>query len=254
MENTDKVKQEISQNDELYSSDGQILTSGNIDNKAAVNQRKGGWFIRDVFDWGETVVSALIIIVVVFTFIMRVTSVDGGSMMPTLQNKDQILVTNFFYTPKHNDIVVIYAPNLYNDEKAEKGLESPYGKDIIKRVIGVAGDTVRIETHADGDGMVYLNGEPITDLDKLFEETHYINSPTYVNGNQPLEITVPDGYVFVLGDNRGNSVDSRYIDMTTRQGAVGLVDINHIAGKAFFRVAGDKEVWGSFWNAFGRVI
>ncbi|MCL1789308.1 MAG: signal peptidase I [Oscillospiraceae bacterium] len=216
-------------------------------------QRKTGWLIRDVFEWGETLISALIIIVVIFTFAVRVTSVDGGSMMPTLQNKDQMLVTNFFYTPKHYDIIVIYAPNLLSDEKAQKGIDPPYGKDIIKRVIGLEGDTIKIGTHADGDGIVYLNDEPLSIEGDLFEQVHYINSPTYVNGNQSLEITVPEGHVFVLGDNRGNSVDSRYIDMTTRQGAVGLVDVNHIAGKAFFRIAGDKEVWGSLWRAFGFV-
>jgi signal peptidase I len=210
-------------------------------------KRKAGWLVRDVFEWGETLVSAVIIIVVVFTFVMRVTSVDGGSMMPTLHNKDQMLVTNLFYTPKLGDIVVIYAPNLYCEDKRAMG------KDIIKRIIGLEGDTIRIGTHIDGDGRVYRNGEPLSLPGELEEDGYFINSPTYVHGVEPLEITIPEGKVFVLGDNRGSSVDSRYIDMVNRQGTVGLVDVNHVAGKAFFRVIGDSDEYGGFWGAFGFV-
>jgi len=210
-------------------------------------ERRVGWFVRDLFEWGETLVSAVIIIVVIFTFFVRVTSVDGLSMQPTLQNKDQMLVTNFFYTPKHGDIVVVYAPGLNNDYGG-------YGKDIIKRVIGVEGDVIRIEAAVVGGadtGVVYRNGEPLElrpneSAEGFFENEYTISARTFSQRQTPIEITVPKGHVFVLGDNRINSTDSRC-------DSVGLVDVNYIAGRAFMRVAGSSETWGTFYNAFGLV-
>jgi len=219
--------------------------------------RKAGWLIRDLFEWGETLVSAVIVIVFVFTFAVRVTSVDGGSMMPTLFDGDQMLVTNICttYKPKHNDIVVLYAPNLYDNGKP--------GKDIIKRVIGVEGDKIRIDPY---EGRVYRNGEvlPLEELDGHFvEDGHLINNLTIDLGGLidrdglPEEVTVPDGHIFVLGDNRGSSVDSRTTKYRAESmgynGYVDMVNVNHVAGKAFFRVAGDSKVWGSFSESFGFV-
>ena len=207
-------------------------------------ERRAGWLVRDIFEWGETLVSAVITIVIIFTFFVRVTSVDGHSMNPTLIDKDQMLVSNFFYTPKHNDIVVIYAPALEG------------GKDIIKRVVGVAGDTIRIEPIVYGGvygeqtvGLVYRNGEPLEVIDVdgvLVEDGHKISSRTVSNRQMAIEVTIQPGYVFVLGDNRTNSTDSR-------SELVGLVDVNYIAGRAFFRAAGDSQHWGTFYNAFGTV-
>jgi signal peptidase I len=188
----------------------------------------------------------VIIIVVIFTFFVRVTSVDGHSMNPTLKDMDQMLVTNFFYTPKQNDIVVIYAPRLDD------------GKDIIKRVIGVEGDTIWIESVRfgnDNTGLVYRKnaGEDeyvaleVVELDGvLFEDGHAIGGYTLSQRQVDIEITIPPGYVFVLGDNRSNSTDSRCY-------SVDLVDVNYIAGRAFLRLLGDGETWGGWWNAFGLV-
>jgi signal peptidase I len=191
-------------------------------------ERKAGWLVCDLFDWGETLVSAVILIVVIFTFVVRVTSVDGLSMEPTLQNNDQMLVTNLFtfYTPAHNDIVVIHAPRLADNEKGQMG------KDIIKRVIGIEGDRIKIENET---GYVYRNGVPLEIIEsegRIWEDGHLVNSLTYNSnsGLMDLEVIVPRGYAFVLGDNRGSSSDSRNSE-------IGLVDVSYIAGRAFFRAA-----------------
>lgn len=238
-------------------------------------RRKAGWFIRDVFEWGETLVSAVIIIVVVFAFVARVTSVDGSSMYPTLKDQDRLLVTSYFYKPERNDIVVIFAPRLkccslsiggYCSDNCRK--RDGMGKDIIKRVIGVEGDKIRIDgNNADGEytGRVYRNGEILdvkVDGEQFFEDGHLVNGnvsgfpngPTFTHNNQTLEVIVPPGYVFVLGDNRGNSVDSRFSEENSHDGLiVGLVDVNNVAGKAFFRMGGDRVSWGGFWKPFGFI-
>jgi signal peptidase I len=260
------------------------------DTKAA--KRKAGWLIRDLFDWGEVLVSAIVILVAVFTFAIRVTSVDGSSMTPSLFHHDQMLVTNFFYTPSRGDVVVVYAPELICNDKSERSGRVETGKDIIKRVIAVAGDRIQIQAfnNPDGDGRVYLNGSPLplTDINGIahdfieeseryadfIEDGRFIRGFTRTGTFEAIDLIVPEGYVFVLGDNRTNSVDSRLMTHTNHgQGAMGLVNVNHIVGKAFFRVAGGTGCpsggcgsmgcpnangcyttpWNSVFDAFGFV-
>jgi signal peptidase I len=147
-------------------------------------------------------------------------TMDGLSMQPTIENGDVLKVEDLNTNPKHGDVILLYAPNLYNDSFG-------YGKEIIKRVVGVEGDTIRIEAWSTGDGLVYRNGVPleITPTQNGYIENGYqITSPTYSQGHTDTEVTVPKGFVFVLGDNRSNSTDSRC-------NSVGLVSVNYIKGK-----------------------
>lgn len=167
----------------------------------------------DALDWVGSLVYAVLFMLALNLFVFRSITVDGRSMNNTLQDQDRVISFNLFYTPHRGDIVVVQADRL---RQSTSGL---YGEPIIKRVIAVAGDTVRFDFEK---GEVYLNGE-LLDEDYIAEKT-----VTAENCESGRDYTVPDGYVFVMGDNRNNSTDSR--DMR-----VGMVDADLIMGKAVFR-------------------
>jgi len=150
--------------------------------------------------------------VLVFTFIARQIGVDGQSMLPTLQDKDRLLIlTPFFYKDySRGDIVVL---------RKETFLESA----IVKRVIATEGQTVDIDFV---EGVVRVDGEEL--------DEPYINAPTYTPEGVEFPLTVPEGSVFVLGDNRNASSDSRNIRL-------GTVDERYIIGKAVFLLFPGKD-------------
>lgn len=158
---------------------------------------------RSVYDWIEAAVFSLVCVVLVFTFLVRIVGVKGPSMENTLFENDRLLLTSLFYTPERGDIVVI---NRY--------VEDP----LIKRVIAVAGDTLEIDPVAQ---QVILNGE----VQDESAYTDFSTPPIDMIG----EIYVPEGYVFVMGDHRTDSHDSRSAD-------IGLVRVKDIVGKAVFRI------------------
>ena len=155
-----------------------------------------------VFEVFEAIIAALIVITVLFTFFFRVFNVDGPSMKPTLQHNDKVIVSTVGYKAEKGDIVVI-------SETAD--MDEP----IVKRIIAVGGDVVDINFTT---GVVTVNGT----------EEDYTDELTSQQFDTAFPITVPEGTVFVLGDNRGNSLDSR----STR---VGCVDERYIVGKVLFR-------------------
>lgn len=167
-------------------------------------------------EWASSFVYAVLVVLALNLFAFRSINVDGESMCNTLQDQDRIIATNFLYTPNYGDIVVVEADKLPN---SVTGL---YGEMIIKRVIALEGDTIRFNFEL---GEVYVNGE-------LLEED-YIAQPTHLRlegwCESGVDYVVPDNCVFVMGDNRNNSRDSR--DLIS----VGFVDKDLIMGRALLR-------------------
>ena len=158
---------------------------------------------RDIYDWIQCLTSALIVCVVIFIFFIRVIDVKGTSMYPTLNNEDKMLVSDLFYTPKAGDIVV-FKKDEYSSEKA-----------LVKRVIATEGQEINIDFD---NGIVYVDGVAL--------EENYINELTTTKLDFIGPQTVPDGCVFVMGDNRNMSTDSRKTE-------IGMVDNRLIIGKVY---------------------
>ena len=157
---------------------------------------------QEAYEWLQILIVALVTIILVFTFVGRIIGVDGSSMYPTLHHGDMLLLQSVGYEPKQGDVVVL--------TKAFRDVDGP----IVKRVIAVGGQTVDIDYQT---GAVYVDGE-------LLEED-YINEPTYVEEGTEFPLTVPEGSIFVMGDNRNHSSDSR--DVT-----LGTVDERYVLGRA----------------------
>jgi len=162
-------------------------------------QKKG----REAYEWVQALVCSVLAVVVVFTFVIRLIGVDGRSMVPTLQNGDRLMVLNsmLYDDYKYGDIVVL---------RKETFLHDP----IVKRVIATEGQEVDINFST---GAVFVDGE-------LLEED-YINEPTYLEEGTEFPLTVPEGSIFVMGDNRNHSSDSR-------DSRLGTVDTRYVIGKA----------------------
>lgn len=158
---------------------------------------------RDIYDWIQCLTSALIICVLVFVFVFRVIDVKGTSMVPTLNNQDKMLVSDLFYKPKAGDIVV-FKKDEYDPEKA-----------LVKRVIATEGQKINIDFDK---GIVYVDEVPL--------EEDYINDRTTTKLDFIGPKTVPEGCVFVMGDNRNMSTDSR-------KSEIGMVDSRLIIGKVY---------------------
>ena len=150
-------------------------------------------------DWIISIVVAVVLAFIIRQFVVELYIVDGPSMRPTLQSQERLVVNKFIYQfrePQKGEILVFQYPR---DPK----------RDFIKRVIATAGDTVEIK-----DGRVFVN-------DQLLHEDYILEKTK----SEYPKSTVPNGTIFVMGDNRNNSEDSRFAD-------VGFVPLNLVKGKA----------------------
>ena len=157
-----------------------------------------------VFEWVEAILPAIIVVVLLCSFGFRIVTVHQHSMQDTLQEEDRIIITNFGYHPQNGDVVVI---------SRSQSQES----NLVKRVIATEGQSLRINYNT---GEVYVDGV-------LLDESSYIKTPTTRPGDWEIPSVIPEGYVFVMGDNRQVSIDSRNQE-------VGLIDVRNIMGKAQF--------------------
>ena len=179
----------------------------------------------ELYDWIQCVVTALICGVLIFIFIGRTIGVDGISMMQTLQDHDRVIMSNLLYTPNNGDIIVFRSPN-----------ETFHDTPLVKRVIAIAGQTIDINFDT---GDVYIDG--------ILRDEPYINTLTTSKHHFEGQITIPDGYVFVMGDNRNSSTDSR-------DDKVGLVDTRYILGKVLFVLIPGAGADGERdWSRFGLI-
>lgn len=150
------------------------------------------------FDFAELFIFALVAVLLFTTFFFRHSVVDGTSMENTLEDGEHLIISNLFYTPQRGDIIVCedYSTNLR--------------KPIVKRVIAIAGDHITVTP----TGKVTLNGE------ELSEDYVYTNGPVYENA---VDLTVPEGEIFVMGDHRNMSTDSRELGTIDEDSVIGRV-------------------------------
>ena len=173
-----------------------LYPEGNVSSPDGTGKQLKGW-LRDIL---ETVLPALVIVFVINMFLAQATRVEGQSMEPNLYNDQRLIIEKVSYRfqkPRRGDIVVLKLPN------------RP-GPPLIKRVVGLPGESVEIH-----QGRVYVNGQLLSE--------HYVNQLTF--SNHPAEVVSEDS-VFVLGDNRSFSSDSR---------SFGMVRLEYIIGRAWFR-------------------
>ena len=190
----------------------------------------------------EAIIVAVILAMFIRTFIVQAFKIPSGSMKETLLIGDHILVNKFIYGVKipflRTTIIKVKNPER-NDILVFKFPEDP-GKDFIKRVIGVAGDLVEVR-----DKKIYVNNMPLDDMFGVYTDPH-----SFPASFQPRDnfgpVTVPPDSLFVMGDNRDHSYDSRWW---------GYVNLKAVQGKAFMIYwSWDTENFGVRWNRIGKTL
>jgi len=174
-----------------------------------------GKFKSEIREWAESIIIALILALLIRTFVIQAFKIPSGSMIPTFEIGDRIFVSKFIYgakipftdirlpalrQPQRGDIIVFVSP------------ETPK-KDFVKRLVALEGETVEIK-----DGNIFINGKKIDGPDSV-KSNYYYNRGEY--GKEGASITVPQGFYFALGDNSSNSRDSRYWGFVPKKNLIG---------------------------------
>lgn len=190
-------------------------------------------FANDVLELLESVLVSIFLILLVFAYFMRPVTVDGMSMFPTLNNGDQLVMCRLFYQPKPGDVVVVSNEegHVLNDAGEAVSSGRALNENLIKRVIAVEGQTVRVDASA---GAVYVD-------DVKLEEPYIAELTFSDDGAFQYPITIPEGYMFVMGDNRNHSTDSR-------NAMVGVVKTEDALGRAYFRYRPAEPKEGDTWK------
>lgn len=173
---------------------------------------KSGSAIKEIIEQMELIAIVFAVVILAFSFVFRTCQVKGESMENTLYDKETVIISDVLYTPKRNDIIVFHQTG------------DTYNEPIVKRVIGLPGDTVNIVYHENYMEVTVIdangNAEVLQEEYVKYEGARYYrNSSTYVE----------EGTVFAMGDNRSNSSDSR-------SASIGLIDQRRILGKVYFRI------------------
>lgn len=192
---------------------------------------------KDFFDWVDVIAVSLVAVIVIFTFFVRVATINGISMENTFHDGEKVIVSGLNYTPKQGDVVIV-SRNYYNNPYIDTD-DRDY-QPIIKRVIATENQTVRIY-----NGIVEVDGTVLKeDYIKDSAETRINQYDSDYAEQYEKGVTVPKGCVFVLGDNRENSHDSRAPEIGNRGN--GMIDREYIIGKVLFRVFPFNAIGGVY--------
>lgn len=201
--------------------ENEAVESEGVAEAAAVSPKKKA--VKEIFEWIEVIAVSLAVVLLTFSFVARVAVVDGNSMNDTLYHKETLIVSDLFYEPRQGDIIVFQKPT---------GL---LNKPLVKRVIATGGQTVYIDFE---NWLVYVYDDPTLTVEEVVKTVTPLDEKAYVkyqNGvsmkkdGVEFPLTVPEGHVFCMGDNRNNSTDSR-------SHLVGPVDERYIMGKVVLRL------------------
>jgi len=190
------------------------MNTNEANNSSSSQSSRSKMFLL-LYDIFETILICFIIILILSGFFVKTCTVEGNSMLNTLEDGDRLIISDLFYSSKEGDIVVFHDTENLN-------------KFIVKRVISTGNKWVRIDYD---NQLIYVSDDNTFDENEIIDESEYIylDIGRYKGFNDIETTYVPEGHLFVLGDNRNNSVDSR-------SEAIGLVDERTVIGKVIFRL------------------